>query len=260
MSILSVGPLYPEPVLLVEGKSKREDKKFIVAADLHIGSETYGVKNEVNFNPEILSQNINDRLLRLVKSSNADGIILLGDLKSNISGITRLERHSISMVLSSLSRNTEVYLVPGNHDSFIKYIASDTVNLISPSGMVVGDTLFIHGHTMPSTLRSSVSRIIMGHVHPVFLKPNNIVSGQRIWVYLKVSKQAVFPASDGLLQIVIMPSFYIGTPPIHRHNQRRVVSPIVDRIVKDRAIKEMLCLTLDGSIVADLSSEDDITF
>jgi hypothetical protein len=29
--------------------------------------------------------------------------------------------------------------------------------------------------------------------------------------------------------------------------------------VKDRAIKEMLCLTLDGSIVADLSSEDDIT-
>ena len=67
MSILSVGPLYPEPVLLVEGKSKREDKKFIVAADLHIGSETYGVKNEINFNPEILSQNINDRLLRLVK-------------------------------------------------------------------------------------------------------------------------------------------------------------------------------------------------
>ena len=259
MPILSVDPLYPEPVLLVEGKSKREDKKFIVAADLHIGSETYGVKNEINFNPEILSQNINDRLLRLVKSFNADGLILLGDLKSNISGITRLERDSISMVLSSLSRNTEVYLVPGNHDSFIKYIVSDTVNLISPSGMVVGDTLFIHGHTMPSILRSSVSRIIMGHVHPVFLKPNNIVSGQRIWVYLKVSKQAVFPTSDGLLQIVIMPSFYIGTPPIHRHNQRSVVSPIVDRIMKDRAIKEMLCLTLDGSIVADLSSEEDIT-
>ena len=257
MSIFSVGPLYPEPVLLVEGKSNREDRKFIVAADLHIGSETYGAKNEINLNSKILIQNINDRLLSLVKSSKANGIILLGDLKSNISGITGLERQSISTILASLSHQTEVYLVPGNHDSFIKYIALNSVNLISPSGMVLGDILFIHGHTMPSTIRSCVSRIIMGHVHPVFLKPNNIVSGQRVWIYLKVRKEAVFPNSDGLLQIMVMPSFY-GISRARHDNRRKVVSPILDRVVKDHAIKEMLCLTLDGSIVADLSSEDDI--
>jgi uncharacterized protein len=245
-------------LLLVDGKSNGEDKKFIVAADLHVGSETYGAKNEVNLNPEILSQNVNGTLLKLVKLSNANGIILLGDLKSNISGLTRLERNSISILLATLSRNTEVYLIPGNHDSFIKYITSGTINLISPSGMVLGDILFIHGHTMPSPLRSSVSRIIMGHVHPVFLKPNNIVNGQRVWVYLKVRKQSVFPNSGGVLQIVIMPSFYDGTRILHRHSQRRVISPILDRLLKDHAIIEMLCLTLDGSIVADLLSEDDI--
>ena len=123
--------------------------------------------------------------------------------------------------------------------------------------MVLGDILFIHGHTMPSTIRSCVSRIIMGHVHPVFLKPNNIVSGQRVWIYLKVRKEAVFPNSDGLLQIMVMPSFY-GISRARHDNRRKVVSPILDRVVKDHAIKEMLCLTLDGSIVADLSSEDDI--
>ena len=108
MSIFSVGPLYPEPVLLVEGKSNREDRKFIVAADLHIGSETYGAKNEINLNSEILIQNINDRLISLVKSSKANGIILLGDLKSNISGITRLERHSISTVLAKIKKQKKL--------------------------------------------------------------------------------------------------------------------------------------------------------
>ena len=256
MSTFSVRPLYPEPVLLVDGKSNGEDKKFIVAADLHVGFETYSFKNEVNLNPEIICQNVNDTLLRLVKLSKADGIILLGDLKSNILGITRLERHSISMVLASLSRNTEVYIIPGNHDSFIKYIAPNIINLISPSGMILGDILFIHGHTLPSTLRSSVSRIIMGHVHPIFLKPNNIVSRQRIWVYLKVTKQSIFPDRDGVMQIVIMPSFSGGTSILRRHSQRRVISPILDRVLKDHAIKEMLCFTLDGSIVASHLSED----
>jgi hypothetical protein len=39
------------------------------------------------------------------------------------------------------------------------------------------------------------------------------------------------------------------------------VPPVVERVIENKAVEEMLLLTLDGSIVADLSCiEDDIFF
>jgi metallophosphoesterase superfamily enzyme len=251
--MLKVCLLHPEPALLICGKLNKQHSKFIVVADLHIGSETYGVMNGITMNTKYLIQNINNCLLKLVKSTNADGIILLGDFKSSVAGITQLERNIVPAVLTSVSQYAEVYLIPGNHDSFMSYIAPNNVNLISAGGMVLGDILLMHGHTMPSTVRSSVGRIIMGHIHPIFLKPNNIANGQRIWVYMKVRKQAIFSDSDGFLEILIMPSFYSSPNTLLRYNMWKSMPPVIERVIKDRAIEEMLLLTLDGSIVADLS-------
>jgi len=253
--------LHPEPALLICGKLNKQYSRFIVAADLHIGSETYGVMNGITLNAKFLIQNINNRFLKLVKSTKADGIILLGDFKSSVSGITRFERNIVYAVLTSVSQYAEVYLIPGNHDSFMSYIAPNNVNLISSGGMVLGDILLMHGHTMPSTIRSSVGRIIMGHIHPIFLKPNNIANGQRIWVYMKVRKQAIFSDSDGFLEILIMPSFYSSPNTPLRYNTWKSMPPVIERVIKNRAVEEMLLLTLDGSIVGDLSClEGDIFF
>jgi metallophosphoesterase superfamily enzyme len=126
--------------------------------------------------------------------------------------------------------------------------------------MLLGDILFIHGHTMPSTIRSSVERIVMGHLHPILLKPNNIVNGQRVWIYMKVRKKAIFSDSVGLLELIIMPSFDVGPGASFGHSRRKIISPILDRVVKNGDIEEMLYLTLDGSIVADLASLGDMPF
>ena len=256
----SIGVLHPEPVLLIDGKLNKECRRFIVAADLHLGSETRGIVNGPNLNSKIIFQNTGDKLISLIKSAKADGIILLGDIKSNVSRITRLERDCIPPFLTSLSRYAEVYIVPGNHDGLIRYIAPKNVNLISSSGMLLGDILFIHGHTMPSTIRSSVERIVMGHLHPILLKPNNIVNGQRVWIYMKVRKKAIFSDSVGLLDIIIMPSFDVGPGAPFGHSRRKIISPILDRVVKNGDIEEMLYLTLDGSIIADLASLGDMPF
>jgi len=261
MTMPKVRLLHPEPALLLCGKINGQDSRFIVAADIHVGSETCGVMNGITLNAKFLIQNINNRFLKLAKAMKANGVILLGDFKSSVSGITPLERSIVPAVLTSISQYAEVYLIPGNHDSFMSYIAPNNVNLISSRGMVLGDILLIHGHTMPSTIRSSVGRIIMGHIHPIFLKPNNVVNGQRIWIYIKARKQAVFSDGDGFLEILIMPSFYSSPNTSLRYNIRKPMSPIIERVIKNKAVEEMLLLTLDGSIVADLSClEGDIFF
>jgi uncharacterized protein len=258
--MFKVRPLHPEPVLLIDGNLDKQYRRFIVAADLHIGSETNGLVNGITLSAKVLIQNINNRFLKLAETMKADGIILLGDLKSSVSGITRLERDIIHAVLTSLSQHAEVYLIPGNHDSFMNYIVPNNINLISSGGMVLGDILLIHGHTMPSIVRSSVKKIIMGHIHPIFLKPNNIVNGQRIWVYMKARKQAVFSDSDGLLELIILPSFYNGPSPL-RYNIWKSMPPVLERVIRNHALEEMLLLTLDGSIIADLSCmEGDMPF
>ena len=118
--------------------------------------------NGVTLSAKVHIESISNRFHKLVELTKADGIILLGDLKSSISKITQIEMDIIPVILTSISQHAEVYLIPGNHDSFMKYVTPDNVNLISSGGMVLGDILLIHGHTMPSTTRSSVKRIIMG--------------------------------------------------------------------------------------------------
>jgi metallophosphoesterase superfamily enzyme len=258
--MLKVHLLHPEPALLICGKLDKQYSRFVVAADIHVGSETYGVMNGITLNPKFLIQDINNRFLKLVKATKSDGIILLGDFKCSVSGITRLERSVVPAVLTSISRYADVYLIPGNHDSFISYIAPNNVNLVSSTGMVLGDILLMHGHTMPSTIRSSVDRIIIGHIHPIFLKPNNIADGQRIWIYIKVRKRAIFSDSDGSLEILIMPSFYGSPTTCLRYNMWKAMPPVIERVIKNEAVEEMLLLTLDGSIIADLSCMEDDKF
>jgi uncharacterized protein len=254
-------PINLEPVLLIDGELNKRHRRFIVAADVHIGSETFGNMNGVILSSKVHIENISNRIQKLIELTKADGIILLGDFKSSISRITQLEMDIIPVILSSVCRYAEVFIVPGNHDSYIKYITPDNVNLISSGGMVLGDILLIHGHTMPSSFRSSVSKIIMGHIHPIFLRANNIVNGQRIWIHMKVRKQAVFSDGVGHLEIIIMPSFHEGHKPSLRYNLWKAMPPIIGRIIKRHAIEEMQLLTLDGAIVADLSClEGDMPF
>jgi uncharacterized protein len=254
-------PINLEPVLLIDGELNQRHRKFIVAADLHIGSETFGNTSGVILNSKVHIENISNRFQKLIELTKADGLILLGDLKSSISRIAQLEMDIIPVTLASISQYAEVFLIPGNHDSYIKYLTPDNVNLISSGGMVLGDILLIHGHTMPSSFRSSVSKIIMGHIHPIFLRPNNIVNGQRIWIHMKVRKESVFSDGVGHLEIIIMPSFQESHNAPLRYNLWKAMPPIIGRIIKCRAIEEMQLLTLDGAIVADLSClEGDMPF
>src|SRR3712207_4140983 len=138
-------------------------------------------------------------LLDLVHSEHADGIILLGDIKHTVGSISRQEWDTVPLFLNQLSASTDVYLVPGNHDSNIGQLVPMNVNMITSKGMVLGDTLLVHGHSMPSDVRGHIKRIVMGHVHPVFLRKGSVINGERVWLYIQARKEDIF-AEKGILR------------------------------------------------------------
>jgi metallophosphoesterase superfamily enzyme len=113
------------------------------------------------------------------------------------------------------------------------------------------ETLLIHGHTLPSDVRASARRIVMGHIHPVFLKEGSLINGERVWIHLRARKEALFPQS-GAVDVVIVPSFnrylYAYGPKFFHKS----ISPVVTRIMsKPDWLEDCIIARLDGSIVGD---------
>ena len=238
--------MHPHAALLLEGK-----KKYVAVSDLHIGLESELGGKGITVKSSLVME-MQDELLSLVTSEGADGLVLLGDVKNTIGSISRQEWDDVPRFFKKLSSAADVYFVPGNHDGSIRHLVPDSVNVIGSKGMVIEDTLFLHGHSLPSDVRSHVSRIVMGHLHPVFLKRGSVVYGQRVWMSLLVKKEAVF-TEQGSLEIVIVPSFnkYLYAEGRGSH---RSTSPIMSRVTANPdSLQKCVVATLDGSIVGDES-------
>ena len=243
---MKIRPLHPHAALLLE----EGDKMYVAVSDLHMGLEADLGARGITVRSSMAGEML-DELLSLVQSQDAAGLILLGDIKNTVGSISKQEWDEVPAFFKKLSEKADVYLVPGNHDGNIRPLVPDSVNVISSRGMVIGDTLFLHGHSMPSDVRSHVRRIVMGHVHPVFLKKGSVLNGERVWVYLQVKKEALF-AESGLLDIVVVPSFnrYLYA---EERRYKKSISPIVSRVVEGDAVEKCMVVRLDGSIVGDVS-------
>ena len=238
---MKIRPLHPHAALLLE-----DHRKYIAVTDLHIGLEAELLTKGVTM--PSLASGMADELLALVEKERADGIVLLGDIKHTVGSISKQEWDDIPAFLKRLAAKAEVYLVPGNHDSNIRHLVPSSVNVVSAMGMVLGETLLVHGHSMPSDVRSNVSRIVMGHVHPIFLKKGSLIHGERVWIYMQVRKQALFP-SEGAIEVVVVPSFNPHLYATGRYH--RSISPIVTRLM-EHGVDKCIVATLDGSVVGDV--------
>jgi putative SbcD/Mre11-related phosphoesterase len=263
---IRVIPLYPEPALLLTDEQNGLSKRYIVVSDLHLGFEnsldTRGVFIDSNL---YLIETI-DALLRLVRGYEPEAVIFLGDLKSSVGYVNRDEWNNVPYLLNSLLKYTEIYFIPGNHDSNIRFLLPDKVNLFSIHGMLLEDTLLLHGHTMPSSSRlTAVKRIIMGHIHPIFLRQGSVLTGQRVWLHLKVKMMALsslslksLSQSNELVEIVVIPAFNRYLYALTRKQFKKSISPIVNRSLLKNAIIEAYITTLDGSLIGDISSIHDV--
>jgi metallophosphoesterase superfamily enzyme len=193
-------------------------------------------------------------IIKLVKIQKADGVVILGDLKNTIGSISKQEWEWVPQFFKLISESAEVYMIPGNHDSNIRFLAPKNINMISTSGLVLDDTLLIHGHTMPLSVGSSIKRIIMGHLHPVFIKTCSTINGQRVWIYLRVKKYPIWPNTGGLLDIIVVPSFNKHLFAMTERGYRKSICPLIERVLKCDAVERAVVITLDGSIIGDMDT------
>jgi putative SbcD/Mre11-related phosphoesterase len=249
--VLSIRPLYPHPALLLEEKRTGIKRTYLVVSDLHIGLEGELNLRGVIFDSKYSLNTMLEELRGLIKSNQLHGVIILGDIKSTIRSISKLEWNQVPEFFRILSGHASIYVVPGNHDTNVRFLVPQNINIMSVKGMVLEGTLLVHGHTMPSSARASIKRIIMGHIHPVFSRCNSVLNGRRIWLYLKVRKETIFPGTVGTLDIIIVPSFNKDVPGMMNKRDAKSISPIIKRALQSNAIEQALAVTLDGSIVAD---------
>ncbi len=243
---MNIRPLRPHAALLLED---RAGKRYVAVSDLHIGMEAELALKGISFMPNLVEE-MTTELSGLVDSNKADCIVLLGDLKHTVGTIGRQEWDEIPAFLNRLASRSEVYLVPGNHDGNIGRLVPQSVNVIGSRGMVIDDTLLVHGHSMPSDVRAHISQIVMGHLHPVFLKKESLLNGERVWIYVQAKKQSLF-SEHGSIDIVVVPSFnqYLHTS--GPKSSRKSISPIINRIMEKSGVEKCVIATLDGSVIGD---------
>ena len=232
------------PALIIEGK-----EKYLVITDLHLGFEGNLSQNNIFLGKNTTVNESIKEVEKILVKTKPDSLILLGDIKSGIKSITKTEWNDVPVFLEKIKKQISVTIIPGNHDANIEKLIPEGISLATSKGMIIEDALLTHGHTMPTENFSSVNKIIMGHVHPVFFEEKSIINGERVWVTMKCNKQKIFPSKTGKLEIIIIPTFNKHFYTVNKKFYKKSISPILDK----SEVLEAKILTLDGTIIGNES-------
>ena len=238
-----------QPALILE-----DEQKFLIVTDLHIGFEIRMISNDINVRPEDMIHEIHSSLDLLIESEKPDTLILLGDIKSGIDSISKIEWQTVPMFFE-IGRRINTIVIPGNHDGNLSRLVPDYITMAGPSGLAIGDTLLTHGHVMPSENFAQINRIVMGHLHPVYFQEGSVLDGQRLWVSIKAEKSKIFPSSKGKMEIIIVPSFNKYFYATSKRHHKKSISPILERL---KGLYSAKVVTLDGTIIGDESILKDV--
>jgi len=230
------------PALMIDGT-----KKNLVITDLHLGFESNLSLNNVFLGKNKTVAEITKEIEKMIKKTKPDSLILLGDIKSGIRSISKIEWETVPVFFETITKLIDTILIPGNHDANIEKLIPNGITLASSKGIIIDDILLTHGHTMPTENFSQVNTIVMGHVHPVFFQEESLINGERVWASIKCEKQKIFLSKSGELELIILPSFNKYLYTTQKKFYKKSISPIIEKM---NVIKAKI-VTLDGTIIGD---------
>ncbi|MBO3763105.1 MAG: metallophosphoesterase family protein [Candidatus Brockarchaeota archaeon] len=218
---------FREPALIL-------NNEYLVVSDLHIGFEKELRDKGINV-PEKSSE-FSERLLNLLKTHKLKKLIIAGDLKHKVSGISLLESLVVTRNFLNLFLDLEeVHLVPGNHDGDILGLLPSKVKVHNVMGFEVNGSWISHGHARLPKEALSKDYIILGHIHPVVKITDNSGYSYTIQVWLeRINKKP---------KVIIMPAFnnYVGYLTVNNDNFRMPALRMLNISIED-----MNVTTLDG--------------
>lgn len=241
------------PALLIS------DEKILVIADLHIGLEYELYKSGITIHPQAEKfQKILDTLIEMTKAKT---LIILGDIKHEVPGISYREKKEISKLFNHLIEKVQVICCKGNHDTYLREILPKEVKIYSSRGLRLGGYGFFHGHAWPSKDLMRCDYLFMGHTHPMIQLKDKF--GYRIiepvWVKCKIYqdkiKKRYMVKKTGKLEMIIIPAFNSllgGTPINAREMDDELLGPLLKNIFIDTDNAELYLL--DGTYLGKISA------
>jgi len=240
-----------EPVLVIGDR--------LIIADLHIGIEYEYWKSGVKI-PSFLEKAI-PRLVKLLKANKAKKLMILGDVKQAVPGISWQELKELPELFRRIGKIAEIEIVPGNHDGQIEKQVLKGVRVYPRSGVLLGDVYFTHGHTWPDESFVKAKHLVMGHVHPgvEFKSELGYRWVEEVWMRAELDPEKIkekYKTSGHLPKVIIMPKFnhYAGTVAMNKsedeinRNLSESPGPIM-KIIKFPKAKTYL---LDGTYLGEI--------
>ena len=248
-------PLRPYPALLLKGGSKR----ILVVADLHIGWEVRLAEQGIYVPSQ--TPKIQEKMLQLIQLYKPTGLLFLGDVKHAIAKVEMEEWRDIPDFFQTISEKVQdIQIILGNHDGNLEPLLPQTVKILPPTGIALGNVGLFHGHTWPAPNLLNCPNLITAHVHPTvaFRDPFRFRITRQVWVKaqcnsmklaksllehlrIRVDKNPIFSLQEHFKvksrtsQLFIMPSFndFLGGQSINQKDlgkssgSRAFIGPIL---------------------------------
>lgn len=247
-----------EPALLI--KDSKHSEKVLVVADLHIGIEYDYFLRGIRIPSQ--TKKLTDRLDRLIDKTGADRLVILGDVKHKVPGISMQELREIPKFFNHFISKVRVDVFPGNHDSGLKDYLPKEVKLHKSSGSRISEFFLAHGHAWPDKDFLKTSFVVIAHNHPQieFISKLGYRWSEPIWLKAElrpepIAKKYGLLGSSKLPEVIVVPCFneFAGGMALNRkvdydNESRSFLGPLVKNINKPGARVYML----DGVFLGEL--------
>ncbi|WP_254862711.1 metallophosphoesterase [Halovivax gelatinilyticus] len=165
-----------------------DGERALLIADYHAGVEA-GLRYERGIEVPSRAAERRERLRAAIDRTDADRLVILGDLMHSIGEPGGAERGELEVLFETLAP-VAVTLVKGNHDGAIESWLYESIDesgtagatslSVSPGeGTLLGEIGVCHGHSWPSADALDGSVLCMGHEHPC-VRLEDEVGGSRI--------------------------------------------------------------------------------
>ena len=203
---MSVEPIPDERAAV----ARTDGETMLVIADYHAGIESVLRVEGVELDSQ--AETRRRRVLDLLADTDADRLVILGDLIHAVGDPWESEREELAALFDAIA--VPITLVKGNHDGQIDAFAEayDHVTVTEPHGVRIGSLGFVHGHTWPGREVLEADIVYQGHEQPV-VRLEKSGGGSRmehVWLRGRLTPEAfvdAVPEADIDGELVVFPVF-----------------------------------------------------
>lgn len=228
-----------------------KEEKALVIAELHLGIEYEFFKKGITIPPQ--REKFQKEIKEMKELTKAKKIVIVGDLKHKVPGISSREEREVPKFLDWLKREFKVLITKGNHDAEIEKIAPKGVKVYGSKGFKLGNYGFFHGHAWPSRKVLNCDYIFTAHLHPGidFKDKFGSITREQVWIVSEMREE--IKKKYGLKKkskIIIVPTFnnLLGNISVSKFLEKEV-NGVLNKLISLENSKVYL---LDGTLLGEV--------